>query len=167
MAHTAFPAIFRDTSLLVPAPAGADREVIGVDPATGYQVLSDGHFHPATVPDDVKVRKAEEFAEFMNTLARRLRARISATGSASWEDECKALTSRNVIEEFAGYIYRRDLRDAEALQNVLLAQREDRIAGRPLPEWKNDGPARPVIRQASHLGAVYRGIAAKLSSAAA
>lgn len=166
MAHTPFPAIFREASLLTPAPAGADDEVIGVDPATGYQVLCDGHFHPGTVPADVQARMSEEFAQFLALLARRLRARIHGTSSASWEGECEALAARNLIEEFAGYIYRRDLRDAEALQAVLVGQRADRLAGRPLPQWRNNGPARPPIRRAFAMSAVYRRAAAAVSSAA-
>lgn len=156
MAHFTFPAIFRDTSVLTPAPANADSEVFGVDPATGYHVLCDGHFDPATVPGDVRARKATDFADYLTLLARRLRARIHDTRSASWEGDCTMLAARNLVEEFAGYIYRRDLRAAEALQSELIAQREDRLAGRPLPEWRNNGPARPAIRRAAALAGVYR-----------
>lgn len=163
MAHTPFPAILNDVSLLAPAPANADSEVVGVDPTTGYHVLCDGHFDPDTVPVEVKIAKTTEFADYLNLLARRLRARIHDTRSASWEDECKMLAARNLIEEFAGHIYRRDLREAESLQAELVAQRADRIAGRPLPEWKNDGPARPAIRRASELAGVYRRQAAALT----
>lgn len=167
MAHTTFPAIFRDTALLTPAPAHADSEVIGVDPQTGYHVLCDGHFDPDTVPAEVRAAKASDFADYLNLLARRLRARIHDTRSASWEGDCEVLAARNLIEEFAGYIYRRDLREAEALQAELIAQREDRLAGRPLPEWRNNGPARPAIRRAAALAGVYRRQAAALTPAAA
>ncbi|TCJ72781.1 UNVERIFIED_ORG: hypothetical protein EDC92_12417 [Dietzia maris] len=167
MAHTTFPAIFRDTSVLAPAPAHADSEVIGVDPVTGYHVLCDGHFDPATVPADVRARKATDFADYLNLLARLLRARIYDTRSASWEGDCEVLAARDLIEEFAGYIYRRDLREAEALQAELTAQREDRLAVRPLPEWRNNGPARPAIRRAAALAGIYRRQAAALAPATA
>lgn len=167
MAHTPFPAIFRDTSLLDAAPAGVDGEVIGVDPATGYHVLCDGHFDPATVPVEVQAAKAADFAQFLTTLARRLRARIHATGSASWEGECQSLAARNLIEEFAGHIYRRDLREAEALQAELVNQRADRIAGRALPDWKHHGPALPAIRRSFALAVTYRRAAALASPVAA
>lgn len=156
MTSTAFPAIFRDPSLLIPAPANAHDEVIGVDPATGYHVLSDGHFDPATVPEEVRVIKAADFAGFLTLLARRLRARNHDTGSASWEDECRVLAARDLMADYAGHVHRRDLREAVALQAELVAQREDRMAGRPLPEWKNDGPAKPAISRAFALAARYR-----------
>ncbi|MGF0131163.1 hypothetical protein ACQREA_14595 [Dietzia cinnamea] len=166
MTFTPFPAIFRDPSLLIPAPANAGDEVIGVDPATGYHVLNDGGYDPATVPDEVMIAKATDFATYMNTLARRLLGRISATGSASWNDECEALTGRNLVEDFAGYIYRRDLRTAEHLRDALLAQRDDRIAGRALPDRKVEGPARQTIRSAAQLGAYYRRQVARLTEMA-
>lgn len=162
-----FPAIFRDSSLLTPAPANAHNEVIGVDPATGYHVLCDGHFDPDTVPPEIRAAKETAFADFLARLAKRLRARIHETRTASWHGDCQALIERDLMCEFAGYIDRRDLRNAVDLQDALLAQRADRLAGRPLPEWKNDGPARPAIRRAFALAAKHRKTADQISTLAA